>query len=225
MNEPRPSAYAWANAPLMAATAVINTWAAVIIRGKERTSLHAAIVCDCFANILTMAIHVLMQSPWYKLGSPQLCTGFLFYNMFLITWNRLLPVGIAAFRYMMVCHAVFCHNQGGERRVWRLLSGLMLGLCLASGAIAALTKTSSESYLRCISREEMFRRANLEDFYEPLEVSGRQFSGPLWSPHRLFFNTLIYLYFLVPLLYGAVFSFRRKHIVTIQGIKISLSFV
>ena len=31
--------------------------------------------------------------------------------------SRLIPVAIAAFRYIMVCHAVFVQNHGGEKRV------------------------------------------------------------------------------------------------------------
>ena len=32
-------------------------------------------------------------------------------------WNRLVPLAIAAFRYVMVCHAVAVHNHGGEKQV------------------------------------------------------------------------------------------------------------
>ena len=34
--------------------------------------------------------------------------------------SRLIPVAIAAFRYIMVCHAVFVQNHGGEKRVLNL---------------------------------------------------------------------------------------------------------
>ena len=56
VNEPLPSAYSWVDISLLVLTAIINIWAATIFRGKERTSLHTAIVCDCFANILNMAM-------------------------------------------------------------------------------------------------------------------------------------------------------------------------
>ena len=146
------------------------------------------------------------------------CTPYLFYWVFLLTWNRLIPVGIAIFRYLMVCHAVVCHNFGGERRIWRVLNSFILGFCLFGGAIASATRTSSFSYLRCTNREEIFRRTQLTDFYEPLEVGGIEFSGPIWSPNRLFHNTTLHVFaFLVPLLYGAVFVFRMKNAVTVSG--------
>ena len=218
VNEPRPLAFSWVNAPLLALTAIINFWAATVIRRNERTSLNKAIVYDCFANILSMAILAFLQSPWYRLGSPILCTLQLFLTLFLFNWNKLIPVGMAAFRYLMVCHAVFCHNQGGERKIWRILSCLILGFCLTTAAIGSAAGTSFIGYLRCINREEMFRRSNLEDFYQPLEASGLQFSGPLWSPHRLLLNASLFLFaFLIPLLYGAVFMFRRKHTNNITG--------
>ena len=205
VNEPRSPAYAWANAPLLAITVFINLWAAVVIRGKERNSLHAVIVCDCFINILIMASHVLAQSPWYKLGSAEACTGFVFYSLFFMTWNRLIPVGIAIFRYLMVCHAVRCHNFGGERRIWQVLNSFILGLCLTGGAVTTITRSSSFGYLRCIGREEAFQRPQLTDFYTPLQAGGIEFSGPLWTPIRLFYNTTLHVFaFLVPLLYGAV---------------------
>ena len=218
VNEPRSPAYAWANAPLLAITAFINLWAAVVIRGKERNSLHAAMVCDCFVNILSMAIHVLAQSPWYKLGSTEACTGFVFYLMFMLTWNRLIPVVIAIFRYLMVCHAVRCHNFGGERRVWQVLNSFILGLCLTGGVIVSITRSSSFGYLRCIGREETFRRPPLTHFYQPLQPGGVEFSGPFWTPTRLFVNTTFLAFvFLVPLLYGAVFIYRMNKAATVSG--------
>ena len=35
---------------------------------------------------------------------------------------RLVPVAIVVFRYLMVCHAVFCQNLGGEKPLWRIVS-------------------------------------------------------------------------------------------------------
>ena len=64
VNEPLPSGYSWAVIPLLALTATINIWAIAIFRAKERTSLHTAIVYDCFANILIMVILAIFQSPW-----------------------------------------------------------------------------------------------------------------------------------------------------------------
>ena len=203
---------------MLALTAFINICAALVIRGKERTSLHAAMVCDCFVNILIMATHVLAQSPWFRLGSAEACNVFTFYCIFLLTWNRLIPVAIATYRYLMVCHAIRCHNFGGEGKIWRVLNSLILGFCLARASVVSATSSTSLSYLRCINREETFRRTQLTDFYEPLEDGGVQFSGPLLGPLRLFHNIAVNMFaFLVPLLYGALFIFRRKNATNIPG--------
>ena len=56
------------------------------------------------------------------MGSPIPCLADVFVHHLLIYWNRLVPVAIAAFRYVMVCHAVFVNNHGGEKRVRCLFS-------------------------------------------------------------------------------------------------------
>ena len=56
------------------------------------------------------------------MGSPIPCLADVFVHHLLIYWNRLVPVAIAALRYVMVCHAVFVNNHGGEKRVRCLFS-------------------------------------------------------------------------------------------------------
>ena len=57
-----------------------------------------------------------IQSPLSMMGSPIPCLADVFFHHLLIYWNRLVPVAIAALRYVMVCHAVFVNNHGGEER-------------------------------------------------------------------------------------------------------------
>ena len=35
-------------------TLVVNIWAIMIIRKKEKTGIHNLIICDCIANVLSM---------------------------------------------------------------------------------------------------------------------------------------------------------------------------
>ena len=35
-------------------TLVVNIWAIIIIRKKEKTGIHNLIICDCIANVLSM---------------------------------------------------------------------------------------------------------------------------------------------------------------------------
>ena len=61
-------------------------------------------------------------------------------------------------------------------------------------------------------------RFNLENFFSPLGPRGVEFSGPIWSPARLFINLANWSFvFAVPILYGAIYKFRRAHAVTTIG--------
>ena len=58
----------------------------------------------------------------------------------LTLWNRLVPVAIAGFRYVMVCHAVFVHNHGGEKAVGGspfFMIFVVLFVCRAAQLVAA----------------------------------------------------------------------------------------
>jgi len=166
-----------------------------------------------------MMLHVFWQSPFIIVNSPPACALLCVAMVILLTWNRLFPIGIVVFRYLMVCHATFCHSLGGERRVWQLIRGAWTLLCLASGIGLMVKWKSSKSMLRCLGREELFRFSNLEDFLVPALSSGSELSGPFYSPIRLFINICQWSFLLVvPLLYGVIFKFRKAHDETIIGI-------
>ena len=58
----------------------------------------------------------------------------------------------------------------------------------------------------------------LSNFYESVGPHGLELLGPLWNPGRLIVNTtLLAFMFVVPLLYGLIFCFRRAHDVTVLG--------
>ena len=53
-------------------------------------------------------------------------------------------------------------------------------------------------------------RYNLHNFLAPLGPRGIEFRGPLWTPTRLIINATVWSFaFVVPLLYLAIFRFRR----------------
>ena len=61
-------------------------------------------------------------------------------------------------------------------------------------------------------------RLNLENFFEPSGPRGVEFSGPIWNPARLFINLVNWAFvFVVPLLYGAIYKFRKAHAVSTTG--------
>ena len=117
VNVAKARGYLFANIPISLVTFAINLWAGMVILRKERTVIHWLIICDCVLNIVSSLHTSFLQSPWSMLASPIPCLLNLIALHLLTAWNRLVPVAIAAFRYIMVCHAVFVHNHGGEKKV------------------------------------------------------------------------------------------------------------
>ena len=154
------SVHAFTNLPLLAATIAVNIWTAITIWHKEGTRINRLIICDCAANVLMMGLGTFAQSKWFVLDSAALCSVAVFLLNVLFTWNRMVTLVIAMFRYVMVCHAVMCQNLG-ERLVWLVLvSGLVL-LSLGEGLVTVvyslLPHSNSHAFLRCIGRQELFR--------------------------------------------------------------------
>jgi hypothetical protein len=100
VNQPEEEAVYWAKLALLAATLVINIAAAVALRRKEDNPVNRLIIWDCVVNILTMFIACV---PSCKVNNAYLCSIWMYSNTSLILWNRLVPVGIVAFRYILVC--------------------------------------------------------------------------------------------------------------------------
>ena len=117
VNEAKARVYLFANILIALLTFAINLWAGFSILRKERTGINSLIVCDCVVNVVSSLHSSFLQSPWSILGSPIPCLLNLLLLQLLTSWNRLVPVAIAAFRYIMVCHAVLVQNQGGEKKV------------------------------------------------------------------------------------------------------------
>ena len=146
------------NFPLLIVAITSNIWAGSVIRKKERTGINNIIICDCFINTLTMFFNTFyVQSPWQTKNTLPLCSILLFVQTTLGTWNRLVPVGIVVFRYLMVCQAVFCHNHGGEKGIWKIVKISIGALCVLNPLIVVWNSQSSFFFLRCIGREETFR--------------------------------------------------------------------
>ena len=55
INQPKDTFYLFANLPVSVIALVVNTWAIVIIRKKEKNGIHHLIVCDCVANIISFS--------------------------------------------------------------------------------------------------------------------------------------------------------------------------
>ena len=137
-------------------TVVINSVSAVIIGRQEATGINTMIICDCLLNVINIAAAVTFHLNILSFESNHLCTMSLFSRAILTTWNNLVPLAIATHRYLLVCRAVGCHNFGGGKKIWRLIHSTVVFLCLLSGIIFALERSSSLTFLRCLGKEEKF---------------------------------------------------------------------
>ena len=81
----------------------------------------------------------------------------LFFLTLLFGYNRLVPVGIVIFRYIMVCHAVSTVNFGGEKPLWRMIKWFVQGISLMQGVLMATVAEESLGFHVCIGREEAFK--------------------------------------------------------------------
>ena len=96
------------------------------------------------------------------MGSSILAMNILvIHNLCHPDWNRLVPVAIAYFRYLMVCHAVFCQNAGGEKAILNFVKIVLVFLSFITGVFGVLGSIGitgySFEYLRCMGRQEVFR--------------------------------------------------------------------
>ena len=148
----------FASFPILVLAVSVNIWAGLVIGKKDNTGINKLIVCDCVANALQMLFDTFyINSPWLILKSLFPCYIIVFVHGLMLTWNRLVSVAIIVFRYMMVCHAVYCHNLGGEKAVLRMVMTALAALCLLDPLVFVLNSSDSLRFLMCIGREEAFR--------------------------------------------------------------------
>ena len=104
-------------------------------------------------------------------------------------WNRLVPVGIATFRYLMVCHSVLCQNTGGEKAILTFVKITLVFLSISNGIFGVLGSIGitghSFEYLRCMGRQEVFRskvKTQIQQLLPNLFVEQIQPGGFLGTP-------------------------------------------
>ena len=148
--------------PLFFLTFALNTWAVAVIMRKEKNGMNKMIIWDCIVKIFCFAIILLVYASSFSvLGGSRiakiLCFLRAFLGNFLLTFNRLVPVGIVLFRYIMVCHAVPVVNFGGEKPLWMTIQLAVLGLSLLPSVLVAFVLDDSLGFHKCIGQEEGFR--------------------------------------------------------------------
>ena len=103
VNEPRDEVYLWASLFVCAVTLAVNTTAVIVIGGKEKTGINRLIVLDSFANVLTALVQLLNSMALTTSSSNDIVCIFDMAMLFVLaTWNRLVPVVLALYRYLLV---------------------------------------------------------------------------------------------------------------------------
>jgi hypothetical protein len=93
---------------LLTAMVAVNAAAAGHLWRQEDSPMNRIIILDCLLNIMTgFTANSLDMMPW-TLDNDYLCSIHLFMLSTLNSWNRLVPVCIGVFRYLLVCSAVLC---------------------------------------------------------------------------------------------------------------------
>ena len=108
VNQPRDESYLWGSFFVCVVSLVVNIAAVVVIGKKERTGVNHLIILDSFANILTAMVQtfnsmILTNSVFTALkGNATACILNMSGLYTLGIWNRLVPVGLALYRYLLV---------------------------------------------------------------------------------------------------------------------------
>ena len=91
---------------LLTAVVAVNAAAAGHLWRQEDSPMNRIIIIDCLLNIMTgFTANFLDMLPW-SFRNAYLCSIHVFISGYLGSWNRLVPVGIGVFRYLLVCSAV-----------------------------------------------------------------------------------------------------------------------
>ena len=103
VNGTRDEVYLWASLFIFALTLVVNTASVIVIGKKEKTGINRLIVLDSFANVLTALVQMFnMMALTTSSSNDIVCIFNMAMLTILGTWNRLVPVVIALYRYLLV---------------------------------------------------------------------------------------------------------------------------
>ena len=196
-------------------TAVLNLLLVLLLARLDRTAVNLLMLMDCLTGCLHSGLAIVQHSTVFRgLDWPAYCAIHNTLMDFFILVNRSVPVAIAVYRYLLVCHGP--RLRGREAGLGRLVSAAAL-LAPAALALASLLFLSvTNVYLLCLGREEAFQH-DLTDLLA-VQESGLEFRLPLLHPFRVAVNTIMLAFLaLVPALYYSIFMFRKRYDENIKG--------
>ena len=129
--------------------------------------------------------------------------------------NRLVPLGIVIFRYIMVCKAILAFKMGEKALAGIVYKFTVLGPILY-GVATFFHLWKIRFFCLCMGGEEQFLYQT-SDFFADSSF-GSSFKLPFLHPFRLSFNIIAFSFvFIVPVFYFLIYRFRDSHTSTVPG--------
>ena len=141
--------------PILVLTISINLYARNVISAKDKTLINTLLMRDCLVNIVCSVLQTFRYSPWVFLEVEPLCATLIGVFASLAMFNRLVPIAIVVYRYLMVCHAAFCFNTG-EKWIWRWIMRIVISMSVCIGVSNCYNFNDARTYLKCMGREDNF---------------------------------------------------------------------
>ena len=134
--------------------------------------------------------------------------------------NRVIPITIAVYRYLLICQAEKI-NLFGRTKLARLLNTVNSLVPVLMTIIILVYAEDFFPYTACLGREEIFH-VDLNDLLGDADLSFWNKSLflrlPIYHPVRLaYLLTLLTYSLLIPGFYLAIFRFRWKQDRTVEG--------
>ena len=181
----------------------IITWITVI---KEKTLIDDMIMYDCLANIGFVAS---LSCRFFQKDDDIFCMAVLVFTYFFVHVNRVIPVSIVIYRYLLVCH-LDTAERIGKSRLKKILNLLTLLIPAFLSLLSLIYRNDMIYFLVCKSQEEVFYY-DTDDFGVSFS-GGFQNNNPIYHPTRIAGLIVCNAYILaVPVGYYKIYTFIEKH--------------
>ena len=198
----------------------VNSWVIYFMCSKTRSALiDNMILQDCVANLGGL-VSFFLHYPKLVWGSDHWCRFTLLVSTYFILLNRVIPITIAIYRYLLICHDEKI-QRFGRTKLARLLNTTNSLVPVVLTIIPLVYAEDVYLYSACLGRKEIFHK-DLNNLLGDEDLSfwnkGRFLSLPLYHPARLaYFLTLLTYSLLIPGYYLGIFRFRWKQDRTVEG--------
>jgi hypothetical protein len=194
----------WFGVIAVAAIISVNVPVLYVVKKVFSSNLiNNLISVDCIIGLAYIPGILVVSGVFDETASVHVCTFRICYNFFVNFLNRLLPVGIVAYRFVYVCKSHWV-NTGSQRKIFHnsitfFILSLILGLTFGCFYYR-------EKYLffqECMGQE---------GFYESVDYNGYLFHLSIFNPFHFLSVLVFFLHsLLLPVGYLAIYFFRKHH--------------